>query len=111
MQTELKSTSTNDITLSLHNLNEISEINAKEKAIEIQFYDENSSSSGSSGLDIELPEGIIEDEINRKESPYFDYSDNKRGSSSSILEFMKEKSRSSINVVANGKECYMDFDN
>jgi hypothetical protein len=88
----------------------LKEINAKEKGVEIHFYDEDdSSSSGSSGLDIELPEGIMDIDTEKKEDAYFDYADNKKGSSSSILEFLKGKSRSSINVVANGKECYMDF--
>lgn len=108
----MKSTSTNDLTVNLNQLGILNEINAKEKGVEIEFYEheDGSSSSNSSGIDIDLPEGIMDEENDKKEfSPYADYSDNKKGSSSSILQFMKEKSRSSINVVANGKECYMDF--
>ena len=85
-----------------------------------ELSEDDSSSENSSGFEIEISDNFLQacklenenssdEENDYKNNINITNFDNNKNSSNSILKYLKNKSSTSVNVINDGKECYMEF--
>lgn len=77
----------------------------------IEYYKEDDDSdSSSSGIELEISDLFMDDnKSNDTDDPNEEPADLKKSSNNSILQYLKNKSSNSVNIVGKGKEFYMEF--